>query len=246
MDTVFAIHRELGRLWNENIYQNELAYRCQKAGFEKVETEVAIKVSFQNFFKIFYIDLLLNNSIIYELKTVSALTGEHYLQTLNYLLLSGMQRGKLINMRPVSVKSQFVSTNLLFERRFAYTIDDDSWQNLDGDSLWLKNIIIDLAKEWGVFLDINLYSEAISHLRGGEENVVKKIEVINNARIIGNQKVHLLNDTTAFKITAMTRDNTCFMDSLQRFITFTSLKAIQWINFNHDRIELKTILAKSF
>ena len=32
----------MGRFWNEKIYQNELAYRCQKAGFHKVETEVPI------------------------------------------------------------------------------------------------------------------------------------------------------------------------------------------------------------
>lgn len=38
MGIVFSIHRELGRYWNEKIYQNELAYRCRKAGFENVTT----------------------------------------------------------------------------------------------------------------------------------------------------------------------------------------------------------------
>ena len=61
-----------------------MAYRCQKAGFEKVDTEVLIKASYQDFRKFFYVDLLLNDAMVYELKTVKALTGEHHQQTLNY------------------------------------------------------------------------------------------------------------------------------------------------------------------
>jgi hypothetical protein len=34
MGLVFSIHRDMGRFWNEKIYQNEIAYRCQKAGFK--------------------------------------------------------------------------------------------------------------------------------------------------------------------------------------------------------------------
>jgi GxxExxY protein len=86
MGLAYSIHNDLGRLWNEKIYQNELAYRCQKAGFEKVDTEVAIHVSYQDFRKTLYTDLLLNNLLLYELKAVQALTGEHHKQTLNYLL----------------------------------------------------------------------------------------------------------------------------------------------------------------
>ncbi|MFQ5604939.1 MAG: hypothetical protein ACE5HS_16850 [bacterium] len=40
MGLAFSIHRELGRFWNETIYQNELAAHYQKAGFEKVATKV--------------------------------------------------------------------------------------------------------------------------------------------------------------------------------------------------------------
>lgn len=42
MGFAFEIHNEMGRFWNEQIYQNELAYRCQKAGFDKVDTEVLL------------------------------------------------------------------------------------------------------------------------------------------------------------------------------------------------------------
>lgn len=242
MGFVFSIHRELGRLWNEKIYQNELACRCQKAGFEKVDTEVVIQVCYQDFRKFFYVDLLLNDAVIYELKTVHALTGEHHQQTLNYLFLLGMQHGKLINMRPPSVESRFVSTRLTFEKRFDYTIEDQYWQELDEDSVWLKQIMMSLLNEWGAFLDTALFYDAIKHFRGGEENVVKTIEVMDGSHVLGTQKVHLINPEIAFKISSMTKDESYYEYHLRRFIHYTSLKAIQWINFNHDRIAFKTIV----
>ena len=108
MKTVFSIHKDFGRFCDEKIYQNELAHRCQKIGFDTVATEVPIQVSFQDFNKLYYMDLLINNRIMYELKTVNVLTGEHRKQALNYLLLLGMHYGKLINMRPESAQYNFV------------------------------------------------------------------------------------------------------------------------------------------
>lgn len=241
MGLVFSVHQELGRLWNEKIYQKELAYRCQKAGFEKVATEEPIRVSYKDFLKLFYIDLVLNDAVIYELKTVQTLTGEHQQQTLNYLFLLGLQHGKLINMRPSSVESRFVSTGLTFDKRYNYTIEDQYWQELDEDSVWLKRLVVNLLNEWGAFLDTSLYYEAIKHFRGGEDNVVKTIEVRNSNHIIGKQKVHLINSEIVFQISSMTKDEKYYEHHLRRFLHYTSLNAIQWINFNHDRIVFKTI-----
>lgn len=241
MGLVFSIHQELGRLWNEKIYQKELAYRCQKTGFEKVTTEEPIRVSYKDFLKLFYIDLVLNDAVIYELKTVPTLTGEHQLQTLNYLFLLGLQHGKLINMRPSSVESRFVSTRLTFDRRYNYTIEDKYWQELDEDSVWLKRLVVDLINEWGAFLDTSLFYDAIKHFRGGKDNVVKTIEVSNGSHIMGNQKVHLLNSKIILPISSMTKDEKFYEHHLRRFLYYTSLNTIQWINFNHDRIIFKTI-----
>jgi GxxExxY protein len=242
MGLAFSIHRELGRLWNERIYQNELADRCQKAGFEKVDSEVPIHVSYQDFTKVYYVDLLLNDAAIYELKTVHALTGEHHQQTLNYLFLLEMQHGKLINMRPPSVEHRFVSTRLTPRKRHDFMIDDRHWQELDEDSLWLKQLMMDLLNEWGAFLEVTLFYDAVAHFRGGEENVLKKIEVVNGSRVLGTQKAHLINSEIAFKITSMTKDEKYYEHHLSRFVQHTRLKAIQWINFHHDRIVFKTVL----
>ncbi|MGH7496287.1 MAG: GxxExxY protein [bacterium] len=242
MALVFAIHNDMGRLWNEKIYQNELVNRCRKAGFEKVVTEVPLTVSYQDFQKTYKVDLILNDAVIYELKTVRALTGEHQQQALHYLFLLGLQHGKLINMRPPSVEHRFVSTQSTREKRFDFTVDDKHWQELDEDSVWLKQIMINFLKEWGAFLDTSLFYEAIYHFRGGEERVVKAIEIKNGVNRLGTQKFYLINSCTMFDISSMTKDENYYERHLHRFLHYTPFKATQWINFNHDQIIFKTIL----
>jgi GxxExxY protein len=240
MRIVFSMHRDLGRFWNEKIYQNELAFRCQKIGFENVATEVPIQVSYEDFIKVYKIDLLIHNAI-YELKTTQILTGEHEKQTINYLMLTGLNHAKLINMRPSSVQHRFVSTKITPDKRYDFTVDDEKWQELDEDSIWLKQIFKRLLDEWGVFLEVNLFNEAITHFRGGEERVVKEIEVMDGVRILGRQKTHLLNSNIAFKISSVTKDERYYENHFRRFIRYTALKAIQWINFNNDKVVFKTI-----
>lgn len=133
MGIVFSIHNDFGRFWNEKIYQNELAYRCRKAGLENVATEVPIHVSYEDFSKDYKIDLLIDN-VIYELKTAQSLAGEHENQTINYLMLTGLRHAKLINMRPPSVEHRFVSTNITPEKRYKFTIEGGQWRDLDVSS----------------------------------------------------------------------------------------------------------------
>jgi len=130
MEVVFSMHKDLGRFYDEKIYQNELAYRCRNIGFETVATEIPIQVSYKDFLKTYYVDLLINNRVMYELKTVKVITGEHRKQALNYLLLMGMHHGKLINMRPESVQYIFISTRLTKEKRYKFIIDDGQWEDL--------------------------------------------------------------------------------------------------------------------
>jgi hypothetical protein len=122
----------------------------------------------------------------------------------------------------------------MFSPRHYLTIDDDS--------SWLKNMIVTLLKEWGAFLDINLFYDAINHFRGGKENVVQEIKVMYNSHVMGEQSIHLLNPKVAFKISAVTKEFELYEKHLRRFIKYADIKAIQWINFDHHEIVFKTIL----
>lgn len=241
MGIVFSIHQNLGRFWDERIYQNELAYRCQKAGFKNVATEVPILVSYKGFVKAYYIDLLIDN-IIYELKTAQTLTGEHEKQVINYLMVTGLNHAKLVNMRPHSVEHRFVSTNLTPAKRFDFTVDDEQWQELDDSSIWLKRMIKNLVNEWGTFLDVTLFYDAILYFRGGEDLVVREINVREGSRLVGRQKAHLISPDSAFKLSSVTKDELQYENHLRQFIGYTTLKALHWVNFNHSRIVFKTIL----
>ena len=55
------------------------------------------------------------------------------------------------------------------------------------------------------------------------------------------QKAHLLNSGVAFKISAVTKNGSFYEQHLRKFIGHTPLKAIQWINFNRNKVVFKTI-----
>lgn len=242
MRLAFDIHNEIGRLWDERIFRNELANRCRQAGFENAEIEVPVIVTHQGFIKRYFVDLVINDSVIYELKAVSKLSPEHDKQALHYLFLFGLQHGKLINFRPPSVEKRFVSTTLLPQDRYNIVVEDKHWLELNADSIWLKTLLIELLRDWGAYLETTLFYEAIYHFRGGEARVIHDIEIVLNGAKLGNQKVHLLNPGTAFKITALTKGIEGYQQNLNRFMRLTNLNALQWINFNHHVVSFKTIL----
>jgi hypothetical protein len=105
----------------------------------------------------------------------------------------------------------------------------------------LKQLITDLLSEWGAYLDIHVYYETIYHFRGGEENVVQKVRIASGERTVGGQKVHVLNNEVAFKLTAILKDQPKYEEQLHKFLRFTRFKAVQWINFNRDRVTFKTV-----
>jgi len=164
----FEIHRELGRLYNQKNYQNEIVHRCKARGLE-VEAEVPITVTFENFRKTYAMDVLLNRCVDLELKAVEALAAAHLGQALNYLFLAGMTYGKLINMGSPSAEHEFVTTTVTTQDRFNVRYSDGDWEPLDADGEWLRDIVSRMIAEWGSYLDTGLFYRAIHFFRGGRE-----------------------------------------------------------------------------
>jgi len=65
MKMAFELQNDLGRFYDEKVYNHELSYMATKMGFD-VQNEVAICISHQNYYKKYYIDLLINHSCVYE------------------------------------------------------------------------------------------------------------------------------------------------------------------------------------
>jgi GxxExxY protein len=92
------VHRALGPGLLESAYQECLYYKLQKEGIW-VEKEKPMPLIFEEV-KLdcgYRIDLLVENKIVVELKSVEALNDVHLAQTLTYMKLGEYKLGLLIN-----------------------------------------------------------------------------------------------------------------------------------------------------
>ena len=98
------VHRRLGPGLLENAYRKCLAYELRKRGLEVVE-EQPVPVIYDDV-KLecgFRADLLVNGSVVVELKAKSAIHPVDKAQTLSHLRLLNLQVGLLMNFHEVKL-----------------------------------------------------------------------------------------------------------------------------------------------
>jgi GxxExxY protein len=96
---VFEVNRVLGPGFLEKIYENALLLELKKQGL-KAESQVPIKAFYKGTAVGEYIaDILVQEKVIVELKTVEHLDKIHEAQLLNYLKAIGIRVGLLVNFR---------------------------------------------------------------------------------------------------------------------------------------------------
>ena len=101
------VHRELGPGLLESVYQRCLAIALREAGLN-VEEERPVPISFrgqQISADGYRLDMLVDDTVILELKSVAALTDVFKKQLLTYLKLTGKPIGLLINFNEVVLKN---------------------------------------------------------------------------------------------------------------------------------------------
>jgi GxxExxY protein len=239
---IFDVQNDFGRFLDEELAKREIAARCTEIGIAPVEREVRIRVTHERFVKDYSMDLLLASGLMIEAKARESTAPAHRAQALNYLLLAGMQHGTLVNLRTERVQHEFVSTQLTPERRRQFTVADTQWRDPGPESAFLKLQMLDLLHDWGAFLEVSLYRDALTFFLGGAAVVQKSVEVFSGARSLGNQTLHLLTPDTAFAVSAVTEEPEQFGMHLTRFLRHTRLRHLQWINLNHHSIEFQTLL----
>jgi len=240
MEQIFGVHTEFGRLFDEQVYKSELAFWCGRAGLS-VQREVPIDLTFESFSATRLMDFVVNRGICYEFKTVQALVNEHRQQALNYLLLSELKWGKLVNMRPPSVEAEYVTTTLTDAERHRIVWDAREWTDRSDDGAWLRDTFRRLIDDWGAFLDVQLYYDVLCRLRGGTDSVLRRCPITREGRELGTHRLHLLNETDAFFITAVRKAKSAREQQLRKLLAYTDLQAIQWINLDRHTISLKTL-----
>ncbi len=244
MGHAYSSQNELGRLCDECAYHADLRTRLIADGFRSVLTEVPVTVSHGDFSKEYFLDIIVDDAL-YELKTDTGFCSEHEAQLLNYMFLLGVPRAKLLNFRPPKIQGKLIATSLTHEARGRINWVDNYWQELTPECGKLQRILINLLNDWGAFLEIGLYEEALVHLLGGATNIEQRIDLHRNEIALGSQRMFKHTTNAAFRLTAVTEGQQYVESHLRRLLALTNLHAIQWINLNHTRIEFTTIAQKT-
>ena len=101
----YTVHTALGPGLLESAYEECLFYELQQAGL-KVEKQKALPLVYKEV-KLdagYRLDLLVENKVVIELKSVEALNDVHTAQVLTYLKLSKCRIGLLMNFNVKSLK----------------------------------------------------------------------------------------------------------------------------------------------
>ena len=103
--TAINLHKNLGPWLLESAYENALAFDLREIGldvkqqypmpfiYKKIKLDVGYRL-----------DLLIENKVIIEIKSVENLAAVHYAQLLTYLKLSKLKLGLLINFNTKLLK----------------------------------------------------------------------------------------------------------------------------------------------
>ena len=105
VSAAMQVHRALGPGLLESVYRCCLARQLEMDGIA-VEHEVPIPVVYQDLAidSAFRADMIVERSVLLELKAVEKLAPIHQAQTLTYMNLSGLHVGFLINFNVTSLK----------------------------------------------------------------------------------------------------------------------------------------------
>jgi GxxExxY protein len=97
-ETAYAIHEYHGTGHLEKVYENALAHRLRKMGLE-VTQQHPLKVYDEDGTETgdYYADLVVEGSIIVELKACKTIADEHKAQIIGYLRSANIEHGLLIN-----------------------------------------------------------------------------------------------------------------------------------------------------
>lgn len=105
VNAAFRVHSKLGPGLLESVYEAVLAAMLQKEGLE-VQKQVAIPIRFEemSFDEGFRADLVVEDKVIVELKSVEQTLPVHRKQVITYLKLADKRLGLLINFGSALIK----------------------------------------------------------------------------------------------------------------------------------------------
>jgi len=97
-ETGYAIHRYHGSGHLEKVYENALVHRLRMQALQ-VDQQRPLSVfdEYSTLIGEYFADLVVNETLIVEVKATKSLAPEHYAQVLGYLRSARIQHGVLVN-----------------------------------------------------------------------------------------------------------------------------------------------------
>jgi len=96
----FQVHKELGYGFSERVYENALAMVLIETGL-KVEQQVHLSIFYHGRAVGEYIaDMVINDTVLLELKATQKIIEDHAAQLLNYLKATHIEVGLVLNFGP--------------------------------------------------------------------------------------------------------------------------------------------------
>ncbi|SNR68294.1 GxxExxY protein [Flavobacterium sp. ov086] len=101
---IFKVYNNLGPGLFESVYESALFYELTKANLE-VQKQIEIIIPYEEIIldPAFRIDLLVEDKVIIELKSVEDLAPIHYKQLSTYLRLTNKKLGLLVNFNTLNI-----------------------------------------------------------------------------------------------------------------------------------------------
>lgn len=103
---IFKVYNTLGSGLFESVYESALYYELTKLDL-KVQRQIEITIPYDDIILdvAFRIDLLVEDKVIIEIKSVEELSPIHYKQITNYLKLTDLKLGILVNFNTLTILS---------------------------------------------------------------------------------------------------------------------------------------------
>lgn len=106
---IFEVYNQLGPGLLESVYVEALTYELVSKGL-KVETQKPMKVAYKTLEMAcgFRADMLVNDKVIVEVKSVEALMNVHHAQLLTYLKATNRKLGLLVNFNTENIAQSII------------------------------------------------------------------------------------------------------------------------------------------
>lgn len=126
-------------------------------------------ITHHTFSKTYHLDVLAMRCGLFEFKAAESIVSKHRSQTFNYLLLFDLPHGKIFNVRPERVGSEFVNCHQRLEDLRDPQVLDAAFDSSIPGGEFFRNTVMPLIRDWGAGLEACIrVSSCVRRSRGAE------------------------------------------------------------------------------